>query len=364
MRIAIIGAGIAGLATAKRLLDNGHEVIVLERNAAFREIGLGFILLPNGIEAMQQMGAWEQAIAHGLALDKVYLQNSAAMPIVSASMQDAVAIKRSRCIDALRYLLPENIIKTNFCFSHFTYNLHGEALAVHSTNGELMEADIFIAADGANSPVRASLFPTHTVRSSRIHELVGICDAETINKQLAGSLLKTQEEALALTFGLLPCNATQVIWYMQYDSSRYVLENTDDATKKAFALQHVGHWPAPIKGIIELTDFAKVFLWQTKDMELLPCFHQQNIVLAGDAAHLALPFTSQGTNSALNDALFLGNHLSPSCTKADLPAILNSYYDSRKTSLQTYLQFGRTLEDRFLYPEKHKDSNTPIPFAK
>jgi flavin-dependent dehydrogenase len=46
-------------------------------------------------------------------------------------------------------------------------------------------------------------------------------------------------------------------------------------------------------------------LWHTTDLDPLHQLHRDNVVLLGDSAHPMLPFTSQGSSSALEDALRL-----------------------------------------------------------
>jgi 2-polyprenyl-6-methoxyphenol hydroxylase-like FAD-dependent oxidoreductase len=53
--IAIIGAGIAGLAAATLLRRAGHRVVVYERCAASRPIGSGLMLQPTGLAALERL---------------------------------------------------------------------------------------------------------------------------------------------------------------------------------------------------------------------------------------------------------------------------------------------------------------------
>jgi FAD-dependent urate hydroxylase len=229
--------------------------------------------------------------------------------------------------------------------------------------GEKEYGDLFIAADGANSVVRKKLFPLHEIRQSPIQELVGIITNPGLAQELDGQMVKTQCTGSSLSMGMLPCNEEQVIWYMQFNSSQLSPHGLSQQEKKDFATQALKNWPSPAQDIIAQTDFSKVFLWLTRDMELLNTFHRQNIILIGDAAHLTLPFTSQGTNSALTDAMTLAGLLAPVTSSSEFPGVFSTYHQTRAEVLQQYLEFGRKQEHRFLNPGLYIKEEAQVPLA-
>ena len=364
MKAVIIGGGIAGLGAAISLQKIGWEVVVKEKTARFREVGLGFILMPNGLEALDKMGCGDYARANGKMLKSATMRRPDGIVYKTAPLTDCLGIKRSTCIDSLRMLVEGAVIHTGFEFSHFECNKEGQAIAAVSITGERESGDLFIAADGANSVIRKKLFPLHEIRQSTIQELVGIIDDEELAQELDGQMLKTQCIGKSLSMGLLPCNETQVIWYMQFDSVTYPMHGLSTEEKKEFVTDALAGWPYPVQHAIAATDFNRVFLWLTRDMDTLNAFHRQNIVLIGDAAHLALPFTSQGTNSALTDAMLLSELLQPVTNTTQFASVFSKYHELRKDILQKYLEFGREQEQRFLHPELYLHEEVQLPLAK
>ena len=63
MKIAIIGAGIGGLAAALALQRRGFRVAVYERAKEIREIGAGVIITANARRALQDLGVDEELVA-------------------------------------------------------------------------------------------------------------------------------------------------------------------------------------------------------------------------------------------------------------------------------------------------------------
>ncbi|MFD0889080.1 FAD-dependent monooxygenase, partial [Streptosporangium algeriense] len=52
----IVGGGIGGLAAAVAFHRRGWQVEVLERAAAFTEVGAGLSIQPNGLRALDAIG--------------------------------------------------------------------------------------------------------------------------------------------------------------------------------------------------------------------------------------------------------------------------------------------------------------------
>ena len=64
-RALVIGAGIAGLATAIALQRAGRDVLVLERAPQLGEIGAGISLWPNAVKALRRLGIGDAVEAAG-----------------------------------------------------------------------------------------------------------------------------------------------------------------------------------------------------------------------------------------------------------------------------------------------------------
>lgn len=364
MKALIIGGGIGGLAAGVMLRKAGWEVQIKERAPQFTEVGLGFIILPNGLEALDQVGAGEQVRRSGKTINKAIIRTPEGTIVKEDALDHCLGIKRSTCIDALRALLPDSVIHTGAAFSDFEFDSEGNAVAANFTDGTRETADIFVAADGASSQIRKLLFPSQIIGATKIKELVGIADLPDVVRALNGKLLKTQSTEEGLSIGLVPCNDQQVVWYMQFDCMKHDLQDLSNENKKGFAQQLLKDWPDPISYVLENTDYNKSFMWFTKDMEVLPSFHKKNIVLAGDAAHLVLPFTSQGVNSALQDAIILARLLKNVNDANGLEDAFTTYHQCRKEILEEYHVFGKMMARRFLDPQRYKNEEVPLPLAK
>jgi salicylate hydroxylase len=77
LRIAIVGAGIAGLASAIALKDHpGIEVQIYERANRLQEIGASIALGPNGMRTLERLGV------HEALSDEIAFRNHSGHPMI------------------------------------------------------------------------------------------------------------------------------------------------------------------------------------------------------------------------------------------------------------------------------------------
>lgn len=148
---------------------------------------------------------------------------------------------------------------------------------------------------------------------------------------------------------------------MQYDVklSPSIEENNPESLK-AFCAEMMKDFPDDVKTVLEATDFTNAYIWKTRDFDLLPSFHKENVVLIGDAAHLALPFTSAGTTNAILDAKCLSESLVEFTT---LEEAFNAYYQNRSPKIKSHIEQGRILKETFLNPVKYSERGFILPLV-
>ncbi len=70
--IAIVGAGVTGLACAALLARDGHRVVVHERFESSRPLGSGLMLQPTGQAALERLGLLREIEALGARVDRLH----------------------------------------------------------------------------------------------------------------------------------------------------------------------------------------------------------------------------------------------------------------------------------------------------
>ena len=158
---------------------------------------------------------------------------------------------------------------------------------------------------------------------------------------------------------MIPTSATDLVWYIQYDVR--IMDLPDDATPELigqFCRTLLQGFPPIVQQVMYSDDFKSSYIWHTRDFDLLPAFHSENVALIGDAAHLALPFTSAGTTNALVDAYTLFHCL---IGERNHQTAFERFYQLRCEHIAKQVQLGRDIKKDFLNPIDKADDELVIP---
>src|SRR5712671_3591229 len=72
LRVAIVGAGIGGLAAALFLRQAGLDVTVYEQAAGFAEVGAGIVVAPNMVRLLHKLGLGDALTAFAVRLEAAW----------------------------------------------------------------------------------------------------------------------------------------------------------------------------------------------------------------------------------------------------------------------------------------------------
>lgn len=346
MKVVVIGGGIAGLCMGIYLHQNNFEFSVNERQIFSAVGGHAFLMHHDGISVLKELAGEDNCDLPGKLVDNFILKEPSGNIKAQQPLKDWQCFKRTDLLKCLTQLLPEEKQKNKRVFTNFIYK-NDRIVAAQFLNGDIEYGDIFIGADGANSIVRKQVFGEIRFEPGRVKEVVGIVQHAELARLLKGNFTKFQGCDKGLAFGMIPTSETEVVWFMQYDP---LLGDVTDGNPELLK-QHCNillkDFPAEVKTVLAANDFSTSYIWNTRDFDLLPTFHHQNVVLIGDAAHVALPFTSAGTTNAMMDAKVLTD-----CLKAypDYSSAFTAYYKNRSPGILEHLHLGRGLRNAFLNP--------------
>ena len=362
MRIAVIGGSTAGLASALRLRQSGHEVSVFERRPGTNTGGFGLLLTPSARQGLQRLGAHQDSM--GYSVEQSDIRDADGRSILSQGLHDTVGIERAELQNALLASLEPGILHQGKSFLGFDSDQQGVARAAIFSDGTRVEADLFIGADGVRSRVRSNWTPGPALRQVQSVELVGMYRGDGIPELLNGRFLKYCRTGEGISIGLVPTSTGSVTWYIQCDPRRWPMIFSPQQEKLAWLRQEVQQWPDPVAEIILGSDLNQTHLWRTTDRDLPTRFHRRNVLLVGDAAHPLLTFTSQGTGSAIEDALAIGDlldhHVSRTPDPEQLDGIFCEFSRYRIPILRARLQMGRRMQSQFLNPTRRTQQIVPI----
>jgi 2-polyprenyl-6-methoxyphenol hydroxylase-like FAD-dependent oxidoreductase/predicted DsbA family dithiol-disulfide isomerase len=353
MKYVVIGGGIAGLAIGAFLQRKELEAVVCEKHPGLIDQGHAFLLHADAISILRELNAGRHTPIPGEKISLFSLRRPDGQEIKTEELQSWTCIKRTDLILFMESLLEPGAIRRGRSFSHFIKQ-QGRVVAAAFTNGDIEYGDVFIGCDGGKSKVRETLFGNLPPATALYKEVVGVTRNAKLWERFDHTFIKYQHDKYGLAFGMIPTGIDEFVWYMQYDPCRGDVHNP--ASIREFCTQNLKGFPEEVTEMLAGNDFSRTYVWNTRDFDLLPAFHQDNVVLLGDAAHQALPFASSGTTNAIVDARTLSAALANSI---NLETAFKQYYTQRAPAIKEHIRQGRELRAAFLHPNA-RHIQTPL----
>ncbi|WP_104020436.1 FAD-dependent oxidoreductase [Roseovarius nitratireducens] len=303
MRVAVIGAGIGGLAVAQALARRGADVTVFEQASEIAEVGAGLQISPNGARVLDALGLGAELRQRAVMARTVQLCDYRGGEVLRLDLGDTGQggyhfLHRADLINLLangaraagvRIRLLQRIIGV----------ADGRRPRVELANGAGFDADLVIGADGLHSVVRAALngprapfftgqvawralVPNSAERCPEVRVHMGPIRHVVSYPLRGGSLLN------------LVAVQERAAWTAESWSQ------TDDPQSLRAAF---GDFCDEVQGMLAAVD--KVNLWGLFRHEVARAWHGEGLAILGDAAHPTLPFMAQGACLALEDGWVL-----------------------------------------------------------
>ena len=370
MRSIIIGGGVAGLAMTAALgaLQQVSESTIIERRLPHAPSGMGFLLMPNGIAALRELAPaidWSHA---GHWIERASLRAADGSVLCEHALEPALCVSRARFLAQLREIalgrararILEGTGVTQLTPVSSAGTCTDRVQSVVLDNGNALDGELFFGCDGAQSRFRKMLFPEAALSDAAIHEIVSIADAPELARELGTTFRKYHDPRGGLAVGMLAEGHGRVVWFVQMDATRYRVTDTTGSSLAAFADATLDGWAADVVEAMSTTNFDQSHLWKTRDLPPLSALHHGNAALLGDAAHACLPFTSQGANSALVDAVALARLLRDVRTAGGASEAFAEYTRLRRPNHRRLFLEGRRLRAAFLAPAASSGPVLPL----
>jgi len=330
--IAIVGAGVAGMALAILATRQGHQVSLFERGSNVFSLGAGVTLWPNAMFVMQKMGLDKKVMQaggapcmmrqfdqHGLLQTEFNI-----LTVNSLCGFPSVTVLRRELMSLLAGALKRLDREISFnC-----------AITATDVKKLSQEFDLVVGADGRmNSVVRHALYKEKV--TPHYHGFVNVIG---VGRQRKGILNNAIDDfrGQGERFGIVPVNNGWCYWAGAWNApadNEHHQAHWYDELHRRFR-----NWPDPVQDKLLSCDSTSVNGIFVHDIDPLPFWHRDNVLMIGDAAHASLPTSGQGACQALEDAWHLTRLLKEN---DNLEIVLQEFYQQRHIKTSAAQMVGR-----------------------
>ncbi|MFL6937119.1 MAG: FAD-dependent monooxygenase [Xanthobacteraceae bacterium] len=323
LRVAVIGAGIGGLAAACALRTRGFEVAVYERAPSLGEVGAGLQLGPNAVKVLRALAletalrqlAFEPTNIVSLAWDDAHLRFREPLKAIATTKFGApyLMVHRADLHRLLCEKFPADAIHLDAPCTQVASMKSGAAATF--ADGSAVEADVIVGADGINSAVRENLFGAQPARYTQQMAWRCIVPIACVPTEVGpGRAVAVGRDEYVGWIGpeghviCYPIRSGELYnIFAGHVSEEWVEESWVVPSSVAELLAAYRGWNEALLAM--LGNVEQCFKWGIRDRDPLPHWTRGRITLLGDAAHPMMPTLAQGAAMALEDAYAVARNL-------------------------------------------------------
>ncbi|MFI7099051.1 FAD-dependent monooxygenase [Streptomyces sp. NPDC050161] len=357
----IIGGGIAGAVTAMALHKAGIEAEIFEAYpTGADDVGAFLVVFTNGLEALRVIDAHGPVVDHSFPARRVALigddgQLRGERPISGIDDGSALGPRTLRRATLYRVLHDEAARRgipvrhgKRLVGAETVSGPHGARVVASFADGSTAEGDVLIGADGLHSATRTLIDPA--APRPRYTGQNTVCGyAHGIDTPLAPETY-TMIAGKRAFLGCTRAPDGDVWWFANVPGDELTGDGVADRTPADWRSRIAALFAdddTPAAAIVRATGDT-VIASNSYDITTTPTWHNDTMVILGDAAHAAAPNAAQGASMAIEDGVVLGRALRD---HADPRAAFTAFEELRRDRVEKVVATSAGLAGRVGTPE-------------
>ncbi|KAJ5306370.1 hypothetical protein PENANT_c017G01469 [Penicillium antarcticum] len=358
--VAIIGAGLSGLALALSLHKQNIPSKIYESRSASLDIGGALMLSPNALRILDNIGIYKNIRNRGYDFKNLYFRTSVPLDSYEFGSEekygyDALRIYRHELIDALLAATKEAGIEINYGKKFIQILTETENdVTWKFEDGSTATAACLVGADGIHSRVRKYLYPelepmftnavgvNAAVPTSQLNLPPGFDLPVTImNPKHGAFVIALQLADGSEAFIGKPKRAPQLDregWNALLNDKQWCID---------FLRQGAEDFPQVVQDAVSNIPLDKINLWPFYVVPKLESWTSKysRVVILGDAAHAIPPTAGQGINQAFEDVYTFAVILAR-CQSHELERGLKIWQGGRQERVDRILELNAQIDAR------------------
>ncbi|KAG6554168.1 hypothetical protein Mapa_004084 [Marchantia paleacea] len=323
-QFVIVGAGIAGLATAVAMDKIGVKSLLLEQSAELRTTGSSLSLWSNAWRVLDLLGIGDELRSKHTATTGLRFSNQEGKLLKSFEIDECpggphvvCCVERKLLANSLASRLPRGTIRYNSRVLSIKRESETGPFELKLSDGSVLRTKVLLGADGVNSVVAQWM----GLAKPRYVGQVGNRGLAVYPAGQPYGDKGRQFIGRGVRAGWVPISATKVYWFVVHARANLGPKVTDPNEVKAELLRMLDGWPVHMKDLINQTPLESISRAALVDRWNLPGITapvvQNGITLAGDALHPMTPNLGQGGCTSLEDAIKLTQTVGVVLAKGD-----------------------------------------------
>lgn len=354
-RVVVVGAGIAGLATALRLHQAGWDVLVVERAPARRSSGYMVNLLGLGYDAAEGLGVLPALAPRDLGWFTSIIVKADGRRKFTVPAEIARAALGERVISVFRgdlesalYEAVRDVVAIRFGTTVQAITPGADDVEVALSDGTSERAGLIVGADGLHSTVRRLVFGPETDFRVDLRHLVGAFPLgrvpEDVPQGSGTTFIGPGRTAAVVNLG--PGRSSAFFTYRSADPEAELALGPLRSLTAAFG-DLGGGVPGALRRLE--ADPAGAY-FDSVSQVVMDRWSRGRVVLLGDAAWCVTLFAGYGAALALAGADYLGAALDRH--GGDIPAALSDWEEGLRPEIRKRQALARKGMAQFAPPTK------------